>query len=41
MNDGIYVKHCLSDRMVVQGLRKQKNVGETRTMISYETVEVL
>jgi Lrp/AsnC family transcriptional regulator for asnA, asnC and gidA len=25
--------------MVVQGLRKQKTIGDTRTMISYETIE--
>lgn len=29
------------NKIVVQGLRKQKNVGETRTMISYETIEKL
>ena len=28
------------NKIVVQTLRKQKTVGETRTMISYETIEV-
>ncbi|MBU0532440.1 Lrp/AsnC family transcriptional regulator [Candidatus Micrarchaeota archaeon] len=28
------------NELVVQKLRKQKTVGETRTMISYETVEI-
>ncbi|MBI5227278.1 Lrp/AsnC family transcriptional regulator [Candidatus Micrarchaeota archaeon] len=27
------------NEIVVQGLRKQKNIAETRTMISYETIE--
>jgi DNA-binding Lrp family transcriptional regulator len=29
------------NKLVVQNLRKQKTVGETRTMISYETIEIL
>ncbi|MFA5050359.1 MAG: Lrp/AsnC family transcriptional regulator [Candidatus Micrarchaeia archaeon] len=29
------------NKTVVQTLRKQKTIGETRTMISYETIEVL
>ena len=29
------------NQIVVQTLRKQKTVGETRTMISYETMELL
>ncbi len=29
------------NKIVVQKLRKEKTVGETRTMISYETIEVL
>ncbi len=29
------------NKTVVQTLRKEKTVGETRTMISYETIEIL
>ncbi len=29
------------NKIVVQNLRKQKTIGETRTIISYETIEVL
>ncbi len=27
------------NQLIVQGLRKQKNISETRTMISYETID--